>query len=135
MTAGLTTQLWEEADGDQGDDARRLLEQYLDIRKFYYGDYYPLTPYSQDKGVWLAWQFNLPDDGEGMVQAFRREESVYESARLYLHELVPDAHYLLRDMDADTSCEMSGRELMEDGLAIEITEKPYAAIITYKQVE
>ena len=111
MTAGLTTQLWDEADGDQGDDARRLLEQYLNIRKFYYGDYYPLTPYSQDKGVWLAWQFNLPEDREGMVQAFRREESVYESARLYLHELVPDAHYVLRDVDADTSCEASGREL------------------------
>ena len=135
MTAGLTTQLWEEADGDQGDDARRMLEQYLYTRKFYYGDYYPLTPYSQDIGVWLAWQFNLPEDGEGMVQAFRREESVYESARLYLHELVPDAHYLLRDVDADNSSEMSGRELMEDGLVLQISEKPYAAIITYKQVK
>ncbi|MDE0504937.1 MAG: GH36 C-terminal domain-containing protein, partial [Candidatus Poribacteria bacterium] len=69
------------------------------------------------------------------VQAFRREESVYESARLYLHELVPDARYLLRDVDADTSSEMSGRELMEDGLVVQISEKPYAAIITYKQVE
>ncbi len=135
MAAGLTTQLWEETDGDQGDDARRLLEQYLDIHKFYYGDYYPLTPYSQDIDVWLAWQFNLPEDGEGMVQAFRREESVYESARLYLHELAPGARYLLRDVDADASSEMGGRELMEDGLVVQISEKPYAAIITYKQVE
>ena len=99
MAAGLTTQLWEEAEGNQDDYARRLLEQYLDIRKFYYGDYYPLTPYSQDKGVWLAWQFNLPEEGQGMVQAFRREESIYESARLHLHELVADARYLLKDME------------------------------------
>ena len=83
----------------------------------------------------MAWQFNLPEDGEGMVQAFRREESVYESARLYLHELVPDARYLLKDVDADTSREMTGRELMEDGLVLQITEKPFAAIITYKEVE
>ena len=135
MTAGLMTQLWEEADGDKGEDARRLLEQYLGIRKFYYGDYYPLTSYSQDKGVWMAWQFNLPEDGEGMVQAFRRGESVYESARLHLYELVPDARYLLEDMDTDTSREMTGRELMEEGLVTRIAEKPHAAIITYKRVE
>ena len=68
-----------------------------------------------------------------MVQAFRREESIYESARLHLHELVPDAHYLLEDMDTDTSREMTGRELMEEGLVTWIAEKPYAAIITYKR--
>ena len=133
MTAGLMTELWEEADGDVGEDARRLLQQYLDIRKFYYGDYYPLTPYSQDNGVWMAWQFNLPEDGEGMIQAFRREESPYESARLHLHELVPEARYLLKDMDTGTSREVTGRELMEDGLIVRIAEKPCASIITYKR--
>ena len=30
---------------------------------------------------------------------------------------------------------MTGRELMEDGLVVQIAEKPFAAIITYKQVE
>ena len=133
MTAGLMTELWEEADGDVGEDARRLLQQYLDIRKFYYGDYYPLTPYSQDNGVWMAWQFNLPEDGEGMIQAFRREESPYESARLHLHELVAEARYLLKDMDTGTSREVTGRELMKDGVIVRIAEKPCASIITYKR--
>ncbi len=132
MTTGLMTELWEETDGDQGEEARRLLGQYLGIRKFYYGDYYPLTSYSQDKRSWMAWQFNVPEDGEGMIQVFRREESPYESARLHLHDLAPETRYLVKDMDADATREMSGRELMEDGLVVQITEKPYAAIITYK---
>jgi len=47
MTAGLMTKLWEEHDGEMAQEAKRLLEQYLSIQKFYYGDYYPLTSYRQ----------------------------------------------------------------------------------------
>ena len=39
------------------------------------GDYYPLTPYSLAEDGWMAWQFDRPDLGEGMVQAFRRAQS------------------------------------------------------------
>ncbi len=135
MTAGLMTQLWEGDDGELAADAKRLLDQYLSIRKFYYGDYYPLTPYSQDKGVWMAWQFDLPEDGSGMVQAFRREASVYESARLHLNGLEPDAHYMVTDMDTHDSNERVGRELMEAGLVVHIPDKPGAVIMTYRKAD
>ena len=133
MTAGLMTQLWEGDDGELAADAKRLLDQYLSIRKFYYGDYYPLTPYSQDKGVWIAWQFDLPEDGSGLIQAFRRQASVYESARLHLSGLEPDAHYVVTDMDTHDSNERVGRELMEAGLVVHIPDKPGAVIMTYKK--
>ena len=68
---------------------RRVLGQWRQVAPYYFGDYYPLTPYSLDAAVWIAWQFDRPDLGEGMVQAFRRGESVYEAARFRLRGLEP----------------------------------------------
>lgn len=47
----------------------------------------------------MAWQFDRPELGEGMVQAFRRTESPYESARFLLRSLEPDGQYTLTDPD------------------------------------
>ena len=52
---------------------RRLIGQWRQISPNYYGDFYPLTPWSRDDTLWIAWQFDRPEDGEGAVQAFRRE--------------------------------------------------------------
>ena len=134
MTAGLMTQLWEKDDGEMAQEAKMLLEQYLSIQKFYYGDYYPLTPYSQNDNVWMAWQFDCPEDGEGMVQAFRREKSVYESARFKLTGLELNANYTVKNIDACGSKEMTGRELMEKGLVMTIPDQPGAVVITYKKI-
>jgi alpha-galactosidase len=114
---------------------KRVLEQYLELRPFYYGDYYPLTAYSQDQTVWMAWQFDRPDLGEGMVQAFRRDKSPYESARVKLHGLEPDARYTLTDLDTAGATERTGRELFESGLTIAIKDQPGAVILTYKRAK
>ena len=112
----------------------RVNEQH-EMRKYFYGDYYPLTPYRLESDVWMAWQFDRPEIGEGMVQAFRREKSVYESARVNLRGLEPDARYTVKDIDACDSKEMTGSELMEKGLVISISDQPGAVIITYKKVK
>lgn len=69
-----------------------------------------------------------------MVQAFRRENSVYESARFNLRGLEPDAHYTVKNMDAQNSNEMTGRELMENGLVVNIPDQPGAVVIKYKKI-
>ena len=76
---------------------RRLIGQWRQIAPNYYGDFYPLTPWTRDSTVWMAWQFDRPETGEGMVQAFRRHESDYESARLRLRGLDAGANYLVTD--------------------------------------
>ena len=114
---------------------RRLVGQWRSTGPYYCGDYYPLMPYSLENTVWIAWQFDRPDLGEGVVQAFRRAESFYESARLKLRGLDPDGRYALTQFDVQGSSEMTGRELMETGLAISIKDQPGAAIITYKRAK
>jgi len=97
----------------------------------FYGDYYPLTKYSLSEDQWMAWQFNRPEVGRGMVQAFRRSDSLYESIRVKLLGLDNDAVYTLTNLDVPGTTEMSGRELGEKGLLITIPDRRGAALITY----
>jgi alpha-galactosidase len=112
---------------------RRLTEEFRQVADYYLGDYYPLSPYSLENNVWMAWQFHCPDIGAGMVQAFRREKSMSESARLKLRGLAPNARYTVENIDICHPEEMSGSELMEKGLVINIPDQPGAVIITYKK--
>jgi len=112
---------------------RRLLGQWRRISPDYYGDFYPLTPWTRDSTVWMAWQFDRPETGEGFVQAFRRHESDYESARLRLWGLDADGRYLVTDLDTGEQQSQTGRELIEKGLHVEIAEKPGSAILTYRK--
>jgi alpha-galactosidase len=110
-----------------------MLEQMRTVRPYYYGDYYPLTPYSQDNNVWIAWQFDCPERGEGAVQAFRRGQCPTETARLALRGLEPDARYTITNLDDPTPIRMTGRDLATGGLPVTIKARPGAAVIVYKR--
>jgi len=112
---------------------RRLCEQFRQVADCYLGDYYPLTPYSLENTSWLGWQFDRPDLGKGMVQVFRRPESVYEVGRLKLRGLDTEARYVVTDLDQNTPHEVSGDELVQKGLRIEIVDRPGAVIIAYRK--
>jgi len=118
------------------DEARRLLRQWKqDIAPDYFGDFHPLTPYSTANDIWLAWQFHRPEAGQGVVQAFRRANSFYESARFKLHGLDPQARYQVTDLDrAGARQEVAGRELMEKGLLVLAPNQPAAVVVTYSRM-
>ncbi len=113
--------------------ARRAYDECRKVATFYLGDFYPLTSYSTANDVWLAWQFDCPERGEGVVQAFRRAESPYESIRVKLRGLASDAVYALTNLDVAGTKEMTGRELLESGLPVAIMDQPGAVVITYKK--
>jgi len=113
---------------------RRLFGQWRQISDCYYGDFYPLTPYSRARDVWTAWQFDLAEAARGMVQAFRRDQSPYETARFKLRGLDPVARYSIVEVGSGARCQVSGRELMEKGLSVAIHDQPGVAIVTYHRV-
>jgi len=117
-------------------EARRLLEQWKnEVAPNYFGDFYPLTSYTTANDSWIAWQFDRPETGQGVVQAFRRANSIYESARLKLRGLDPKTRYVLTDLDKpDAPQELAGGELMEKGLLVTATAQPAAMVITYRKV-
>lgn len=114
---------------------RQLVDQWRAIAANYMGDYYPLTPYSTANDVWIGWQFNRPETGEGHVQAFRRPESSDETARLKLYGLSSSARYKVTNADVPSNTVMTGQELMEKGLLITLKNKPDSALYNYKRVD
>jgi len=112
---------------------RRLVGQWRTLSRFYYGDYHPLTPYTQDDKAWIAWQFDVPEQGEGAVQAFRRAKSAVVTERLRLRGLDPDARYAVTVFDSPAKVQLPGRELLDPGLTVNIPDQPGAAVITYRR--
>ena len=113
--------------------ARRLVHEWEQVATNYLGDFYPLTPYSLENDVWMAWQFGRPEAGSGMVQAFRRMESPQETTVFKLRGLDERARYTVTYLDSQKSRKMTGRELMEKGLSIRIPKKSNAALVTYNK--
>jgi alpha-galactosidase len=101
---------------------------------YFSGDYYPLTPYSLDNAVWMAWQFDRPEIGEGVVQVFRRAENPYESARFQLRGLEPAARYVVTDIDSGKSRELTGGELNGSGLQVTAEKRPRAMVLVYRRI-
>ena len=118
--------------GIDWDEYRRLVSQWREVVDCMLGDYYPLSPYSLQLDQWIAWQFDRPDKGEGMIQAFRRDNCDETTKTFQLSGLNSAALYEIKNLDMNGSTKVSGKELMEKGLTVEITDKPGAAVITYK---
>ena len=113
----------------------KLYREWLEIGRDYFGDYYPLTQYNLNPQEWLAWQFYRPGAGEGFVQAFRRDKCIYSKTQLALRGLDAEAKYIVKNYDEIDEDRISGKELMEIGLNVEIPSKPGAATIKYIKVE
>ncbi len=113
--------------------AKQLVRQWRSVADYYWGDFYPLGQHSTDDDVWMAWQFDRPDWGGGLIQAFRRPNSPYVAARYRLHALDPNAVYVLTDLDSPGTVEKIGRELMQPGLLISIEAQPGALLLVYKK--
>lgn len=114
---------------------RRQADQWRQVAPYLLGDYYPLTPYTQAQDTWLAWQFDRPDLGGGMVQAFRREQAgLFPSIRLRLRGLDPTASYRVTNLDETDSRTVTGKELLEQGLTVELPVKPAGALIVYQKI-
>lgn len=116
------------------DKIRLLTSQWRTVMPCYAGDFYPLIKATRDNSVWIAWQFDRPEQGDGIVQVFRRAGSAYESARLRLRGLEPGARYRFTRLDQDGQVEHPGAELLNSGLLVAMPERPQAAVIRYARL-
>ena len=112
---------------------RKFVAEWREVAPNYYGDFYPLTPWTYALDTWMAWQFDRPEEEQGVVQAFRRPQSPLTAAQFKLRGLDSAATYVLKDHDAAGTLEISGRELLDQGLSVAVKDRPGAAVITYKK--
>jgi alpha-galactosidase len=121
-------------DGKTWDAIARTVKEYGTVKQLYRGDFYPLGSYSIAGNTWMAWQFHRADLGEGVVQAFRRQDSTQATAMYPLRGLEPTAKYSVVDWDEPRPRQVTGRDLMEQGLSIHMPGKPGAAVVTYRRI-
>ena len=105
-----------------------------EIVHLFHGDFYPLTPYSVSTSAWLGAQYNRPDIGEGLIQAFRRQNNATSTMTFQLRGLQRGVNYLIRNWDEVGTQTISGDVLMDVGLSVTISSQPGAAVITYEEL-
>jgi alpha-galactosidase len=117
------------------DFLRKTVGDWRQYAPNYLGDFYPLSPYTTANDAWLAWQFDRPEAGQGVVQVFRRANSIYESARLKLRGLDAKARYAVTDIDhPERAQELTGMELAESGLLVAAPNQPAAIVVMYRKI-
>lgn len=142
MSSSLCLNLWIHDDGPAKkipadfpfDWTRRTLEQYLSFRELFYGDFYPLTEYTQTRDAWMAYQLDRPDLHSGLIVALKRPASPFDSASLKLHGLDPAASYRVEFLDTKTQATHSGAQLMNQGVRVSLARNPDSALIRYTLV-
>ena len=110
----------------------RLFKEWHEIVECYSGDYYPLTEITPDDTNWAVWQFNRFEEGDGIVQAFRRPESVEAERVFALSDLEPEAIYRFHRYDTNEDFTMTGMAAMQ-GLRIALDARE-AAVIKYTKL-
>lgn len=127
------------AHGLNPDNTRAQKQAYSECSKvapyMLFGDYYPLTGYSLQHDQWIAWQFNRPDQGGGVVQAFRRGKCDESTKTFRLGGLDRAVQYEVTNFDIAGSTKLSGKDLLERGLTVEIKDKPGAVVVVYQKVK
>jgi hypothetical protein len=103
---------------------RKFTAEWRQIMPYYHGDFYRLTSDSRDEEHWLARQFDRPGQGDGIVEAFRRECTEQASATFHLSGIDASARYEITELDSGRSTILSGSELTERGLPVDIRENP-----------
>ncbi|MCC6442243.1 MAG: hypothetical protein IT210_02180, partial [Armatimonadetes bacterium] len=95
------------------------------IRKYYFGNFYPLSDVTLSPRDWCVLQYHRPAEEDGMVMAFRRHESPYARYACALREIDPDADYsvtLAHTYERSRPVTMKGADLLR--LPIDIEDCP-----------
>jgi len=105
------------------------------IRKYYFGNFYPLVPVTNRAGDWCVLQYHLPAQDEGMILAFRRHEAGATETTLSVREIVPAAPYEVtqsRGYERSQPDHLRGVELQQ--MRVAIPERPGSVLIEYRRI-
>jgi len=85
-----------------------------------HGDYYPLTPFDRSGERWVAWQFDRPEIGEGLLQGIRLAACADESFTIRPKTLDPMADYVLENPETGDEVRLSGEALLAEGVTVSL---------------
>ena len=106
--------------------AKKITDEYRSIRRYMSMDFYNHGSACFDSTSWAVWQYHDPESQSGIIMAFRRNESPFNTVSIELKGLPLGRAYDVRNLDEGTSTCVDG--------AFEITlpEKRSSVIFEYK---
>jgi alpha-galactosidase len=113
---------------------KQAIGEYREVQPYFFGDFYPLLPYSRDAETWTAWQWDRPESKDGLVMLLRRPKSPFMLMEVRPQHLNPDATYeveIRTTYDHAPIKTMKGSELAH--LQIQLPTAPSSALIFYRQ--
>jgi len=88
-----------------------------------HGDYYPLTPFSRSAERWVAWQFDRPELGDGLLQGIRHSACPDETLTVRLKGLNTDADYVFENPETGDQLNLRGAALLRDGFTLSLPRR------------
>lgn len=112
---------------DEGDFAwaKAVTDEYRSIRRYFSMDFYNHGSAVLDDTAWAIWQYHDPDTQSGMVMAFRRSASPFESVTIALKGFAAGKQYCFTNLDHKTSY------IAKNEITLTLHEKRSCMILTY----
>ncbi|MGI6350890.1 MAG: alpha-galactosidase [Armatimonadota bacterium] len=104
-------------------------------KRYFLGDYYPLTNQQRDPAAWSAYHLFLPEEQEGMLLALRRAKSDIASMRFDLLTIDPTRSWQFEDYDSGQTWVLSGEEIRAEGFEVTIPSRRDSRLIFYRPSE
>jgi len=130
---GAVVMGWELNGSFNVSQALEDMAEFRALRDYLYGDYYPLTEYATGDDAWAAFQWDRPEERDGIVLGFRRPQAPQAAITVKLGGLEAGADYEVNYEDYGVVVVKSGKELAE-GLTLKIPEAPGSMLIKYRRV-
>ena len=134
-TAGLICQFPVLEDTFSAEAARAALAEVKENQKYWYGDFYPLTPCGLGPHALVAWQLHRSDLNSGILLAFRRSECPYPVLQTGLHGLDPRASYradFFEEGRTNLVRTFTGRQLMNN-LELRMSKRGTSLLVRYER--
>ena len=117
------------------EQAGAALAEVKQSQKYWYGDFYPLTPANSALDQFSAWQFHRADLDEGIVLAFRRPECALMGLFVAPHGLHPARTYRFEFIDEQGDTEtrtLTGAAVSAEGLPLRIPGRRQSLLVRYQ---
>ena len=122
-------------DPNDVDSLRKHLDRYLPIRHLFTGDFYPLTNWSLNPNQTIAFQFHDSSSETGIIQLFFGDERSAVPMRLFPKGLQAQRIYNLSCWDKKLTAQVTGNQLMKEGIMLPNQGGGNAVVLEYRPVE
>ena len=141
-TSAITIRTWEHADpewefgamNEPIDWAKKYFEEYQSVRSYFSKDFYPLVSNSKENISWAASRYEDAEDCSGIILAFRRAKSPFDTMQVEFEGICADKNYEFYNFDTEEKFTVSGKELAENGLKLYIPNKRQSLLMKYHAV-